>query len=372
MNILKEIFTNKNFGFFGGGLLPNTDKIIQSRGGYTQLRQLTNDPHLASCIQSRKSGLLSMDWNIIPNGQSETVCKTIESIIKNLDIHQLIRNILESVFFGYQPLEIIWENSANMIVPKLIKPLPQEWFRFDFSGEFRFTSAGGLENTAIPENKLLLPIYEPSSTNPYGTALLSRCYWPVTFKQAGLRFWVNFMERFGMPLLLGQYTRGVSQEEAKNLAEELSNMTEDSVIVTPSDIHIEMKEPMRYSSVDLYKDLIRLCNDEISKSILSETLTTEIQSGSYAASQVHYKVRREVVLADKLLVESVINELIKSIIKLNFKQTVYPRFEIVLMNLDNNELIKRDEILARECGVRFSKQYLMRRYGFEENEIECT
>jgi phage gp29-like protein len=101
-------------------------------------------------------------------------------------------------------------------------------------------------------------------------------------------------------------------------------------------------------------------------------LTTEIQTGSYAASQVHYKVRREVVLADKLLVESVINELIKSIFKINFKENVYPRFEIVLMNLDNNELIKRDEILARECGVRFSKQYLMRRYGFEENEIECA
>ncbi len=372
MNILKELFTNKNFGFSGGGLLPNMDKIIQSRGGFETLRQLTNDPHLASCIQSRKSGLLSMDWNIIPNGQSESLCKSIENMLKNIDIHQLIRNILESVFFGYQPLEVIWDKSADMLVPKAVKPIPQEWFRYDTTGSIKFTSRGGLDNQDIPDYKLLMPIYEPTSTNPYGTALLSRCYWPVTFKQAGLRFWVNFMERFGMPLLLGQYTRGVSQEEAKKLAEELSNMTEDSVIVTPSDIHIEMKEPMRYSSVDLYKDLIQLCNDEISKSVLSETLTTEIQSGSYAASQVHYKVRREVVMADKLLVESVVNKLIEFIVKLNFAKSGNPRFEIVLMSMDNNEMIKRDEILARECGVRFSKQYLMRRYGFEENEIELS
>lgn len=300
------------------GMLPNPDKII-GRGGrsYETLRDLKNDPHVWSCVQSRKSGVLSLDWEI--EGDDE-ISKNVAELLNYLDIYAIISEILEAPLFGFQALEIIWDYSASTnlhFVPISISPKPQEWFFFDNDGILKYNNGSGLEGVAIPDEKILNVRHEATYMNPYGTALLSKCYWSCTFKNGGLRFWVNFMEKFGMPVLLGKYTRGASDEEIKHLAEVLGNMTENSVIVSPSDIEIKLEEAVRTSSVDLYYELIKLCNAEISKALLSQTLTTELDSGSYAASQTHFTIRKEVVRSDIRLVEHSINRLISIIFKLN-------------------------------------------------------
>jgi phage gp29-like protein len=44
----------------------------------------------------------------------------------------------------------------------------------------------------------------------------------VIFKNGGLKFWVNFSEKYGMPILMGQYNRGATSEEIEKLAQELA------------------------------------------------------------------------------------------------------------------------------------------------------
>lgn len=355
-------------------MLPNPDKILQRTGKTIEVyRDLKNDPHVWSCIQSRKSGLLSLDYILLPNDAPTLIIKEIESILSDLDMQQIQRDILEAPLFGYQPLEIIWkltESARKFYIPEKIIAKPQEWFFFDGDGQLRYRIKGDLKGTPPPPMKILNVQYEASYLNPYGQALLAKCYWPITFKNGGLRFWVNFMEKYGMPILIGQYSRGTSFEESQKLADDLANMTEDSVIVTPSDIDIELKEAVRTSSVDLYKELIKHCNAEISKAILSQTLTTELDMGSYAASMTHFKVRREVILSDIRMVEQTMNQLIKFIINLNFSADTYPKFKILINDADNMQKIDRDLKIAKAGNVKFSKKYWMNSYGFKEDEVE--
>jgi len=131
-----------------------------------------------------------------------------------------------------------------------------------------------------------------------------------------------------MPVLLGKYTRGAGDEEIQKLAEVLADMTENSVIVSPADIEITMQEAARTSSVELYYQLIKLCNAEISKAILSQTLTTELDSGSYAVSQTHYSIRREVIRSDVHLAERAINQLINIICQINSIEHK-PKFKLI-------------------------------------------
>ena len=314
------------------GMLPNPDKIL-SRTGKTidSYRDLKNDPHLWACIQSRKSGLLSLEYELEPNGASQSVVGNINRMFSELDVQQIERDILEAPLFGFQPLEIIWKldgDAGKFIQVAQIVAKPQEWFLFDNEGNFRFRKAGEPDGVIPPPMKILCVQYEPSYMNPYGHSLLAKCYWHVTFKNGGLKFWVNFTEKYGMPILVGQYTRGASFEESQRLADELAKLTEDAVIVAPSDIKLELHEPVRSTSVELYRELIKYCNAEISKAILSQTLTTELDMGSYAASQTHYQIRREVILSDKRLVESTMNKLIRYIVELNFPGSPSPKFVI--------------------------------------------
>lgn len=133
-----------------------------------------------------------------------------------------------------------------------------------------------------------------------------------------------------MPILLGQYQRGATNDEIRSLAEQLENVYEDAVIVSPLDVQLELHEPNRSSSVDLYLELIRFANSEISKAIISQTLTTELEGGSYAASQTHFQIRKEIILSDARLVQTAVNTLIRYFGELNFPNQGLPKFRIIV------------------------------------------
>lgn len=357
-------------------ILPNPDKILAVQGGgnYSAFRALEDDPHLWSCIQSRKSGCISRGFSIIPaaNSDNAAAAEEIRRALSKLDMYELMRNILEAPLFGFQPLEVIWEiDSANRIMPQKIIPRRQESFCFSPEGDLLMRKESG-DISQIPDFKILCPRFEPGAGNPYGHSLLSKCYWHVIFKSAGLKNWVKFSEKYGMPILVGQYTRGCTADEAEKLADALCSMTEDSVIVSPSDISVELKEASQNSSAELYSQLISHCNSEISKAILSQTLTTELESGSYAASETHYKVRKEVILADSRLIEDTVNELINWYFEVNYREFAaikIPKFKLSPAADDLAERLENDLKIAKESGYRLSENYLARTYGYAPGDL---
>lgn len=373
--LLSEILTREMQSPFAKfiGMLPNPDRILRRTGKTIEAyRELKYDPHVWSCIQSRKSGTLSLETRIVQNNADRSIVRDIDEILKSLDLQQIIRDILEAPLFGYQPMEIVWEivgTGRKYIIPKAIVAKPQEWFFFDTEGKLKYRKAGLMNGEYIPEMKVLCARYEPSYLNPYGESLLSKCYWPVTFKNGGLRFWVNFTVKYGMPFLLGQYTRGASSEEIQRLADTLASIAEDGVIVSPNDIKLELHEAVKSTSVELYRELIKYCNGEISKAILSQTLTTELDMGSYAAAETHFKVRREVILSDIRLVEQAMNELISFIVRLNFNTKVFPKFNVIVSDEVNLQKVERDLKLAQTGQVKFTRKYWIENYGFKEDDL---
>jgi len=348
--------------------LPNPDKIINRYGkNYEVLRDLQSDPHVWSCIQSRKGGLLSMEYQISRSSNKENQL-LIDEFFKNNDINKLIREILDSIYFGYSIIEIIWEDGVKGLLPKSFLSRPQEWFSFSPDGDVYYTR--GVNKQKVDNYKILLVNNESGLNNPYGNALLSKVYWSVKFKNSGLKYWVRYMEKYGLPVLLGQYKRGAKGEEIQNLLDSLVEMNEDSVIVTPSDIDIKINESKSNSSIELYSGLIDFCNNEISKALLSQTLTTELKSGSLAASQTHFQIRKELIDADVRLVEHSINELIKKIIDLNSANKEYPEFKYLQNDAESFARLQRDKILSDSTNIMFNKNYWQKHYGLDENEFE--
>ena len=372
--ITEEIATRKRaLNFYSlANILPDPDIVLKKQGKDIRIyKELLCDPHVFACTQSRKAGVLSLDWEINRGLDKDQNAEEIEKLLKKLDLQKIISDILDATQFGFQPLEIIWKrDKSGHIMPERVTAKPPEWFCFDDDNNLKFRTKENYYGEVVPAKKFLLAQNNPSYNNPYGERTLSRVFWNVTFKKGGLKFWVVFTEKYGMPHLIGKHPRGSTKEETNSLADMLEDMVQDAIAVIPDDSSIEIQEASKSSSAEIYEKLIDKMNTEISKAILGQTLTTEIGStGSYAASNTHMQVRQDIIDSDKKLVEGVINQLIQWIYEINFANAEVPVFELYEPEDVDLTLAQRDKILS-DTGVKFTKEYFIKNYGLEEEDFD--
>ena len=183
----EEIATRKRaLNFYSlANILPDPDIVLRKQGKDIKIyKELLCDPHVFACTQSRKAGVLSLDWDInrgVENNDSSI--DDLKNLLKSLDIHKLISDILDATQYGFQPLEIIWEKSkSGHILPAKVIAKPQEWFCFDDDNNLKFRTKDNYFGEVVPDKKFLLAQNNPSYNNPYGERTLSRVFWAVTFK----------------------------------------------------------------------------------------------------------------------------------------------------------------------------------------------
>jgi len=254
---------------------------------------------------------------------------------------------------------------------------PQEWFIYDNENELRLRAKAGARNYYIfeegeklPEYKFIITRNNPKYTNPYGEKLLSKCYWPIIFKRAAAEYWQIMAEKFGMPYFLARYPSSFSDDQIDDLVDKLTEITENNVAAFRDDIPIEFKESMKYEVGGLFSNIISHYNSEISKVILTETLTLDIgKVGSYKAAATHKEMLEFLGIRDKKLIEKSLNTLFDYYVKLNYGLDVGPRIKLTKKESVIEETVQRDKTLY-EMGIRFSEEYYRKRYNLAEKDFE--
>lgn len=339
-----------------------------------KLSKFLLDPHVWACVQSRVSGTLTKKWRVVKGlifdlNFGEKAVKVIEKSLGNLDMERIIEEILDAPLYGYKPFEIFWDYKGGYLVPIDIIGKPSWWFDFDENGMIYFQ-----DNKKIaPKYKMLVAKHKATYINPYGIALLRKIYNSLQFKHGGFELWSLAVAKYGLPFIKAKVNKSVQPEELSQIATQLVENKENGAIVTDDNVDVEI-EP---SPVDpaMYREFINYCNAEISKAILSQTLTTEQgDTGSYAMSQTHLQVRDDVVDSDTKIVENFFNDLIQFICELNFPASILepPGFELYSEKGADITLAQRDQIIFAIPGVKPTKTYLTRNHNFKDDEIEIV
>ena len=358
---------------FLGKIIPNPDEVLKRTGKtISYLRTLANDGQIATCIQSRSAGITSLEHRLRYSDENKKYSDFYDKLLKKIDVEGFIKSVLKAPAYGFQPIEIIWECLDDKVIPSKITAKPQEWFYFNTDNELCLKNKEGLVITEDMK-KFLCPVVDDEYLNPYGRGYLSRCFWDVVFKKGSLEFWIKFAEKWGMPYIIAKYEEGTAEKDIDKLLDSAEQMIQDAVAAIPNTSSVEVMEAGgKSATAEIYKGIIDLCDASISKNILGQTLTTESsKTGSYALGEVHFKVRQDIINSDKKLVETCFNKLLKWVHELNFGDEFAPEFELFEEEEVNKTLAERDRILS-DTGVRFSKQYFLKTYGFSEDDIEVS
>ncbi|MGD8307472.1 MAG: DUF935 family protein [Ignavibacteria bacterium] len=357
--------------------LPDPDNILEENNyDYDIYRDLLTDPHLMATVQQRKMQVMQMGWELQFDGDKK-INENLMKIMRDLPLNKITSDVIDAIFFGFTVGEIEWIKDGEEIRPVDIVGKPQEWFIFTRENELRLRKFKDgqyffEEGEKLPEYKFILTQNKPTYTNPYGQKVLRDCYWPIQLKRGGVEFWQLMMERYGMPYLIGRFPNTFTDTQKSEFLEQLKQMIEDNITVFEETLGIEIKEAPQYDIGQLYEKLVDFHNKEISKAVLTVTLTTEIEKvGSYKASEIHREMLSYLGVSDKKLVERALNTLLEYYIRLNYGEIPLPRIKLNKKEAIVEESAERDKILS-EIGVKFTKEYFKKRYNLGEGDFEIN
>lgn len=354
-----------------GMLLPNPDPILKAQGkDISVYRNMRTDALVGGAIRRRKSAVKALEWGLDRGQAPSRVAKSIEALLADLDLETLIGQALEATLYGYQPMEVMWQRTGSMITPGDVVAKPPEWFCFDADNQLRFkTRQDPVYGELLPPRKFLLPRQDATYQNPYGIPDLSMCFWPLTFKKGGLKFWLSFTEKFGSAWPLGKLPRSATNEERAELLDSLESLIQDGVAVIPNDGEVELKEVSgKTASADLYERLVMVCRGEISIALLGQNQSTEATANK-ASSVSGLEVTRDLRDADAKLVAGAINTLIRWVCEQNWANVTAPVFSLWDQEAQDQLQAARDKS-NYEAGARFTNKYWMRGYGYQEGDLQ--
>jgi len=371
------------------GLLPDPDQVLRQRGdGPEVLEGLLADAHVTSVVQTRKLGTLRREfrWRAgsvndeDPSPEAEKLRRDLAEDLERVDLYHLVSEILDAPYYGYTPVEIMWRPEGDRLRIADLIAKPRRWFGFDTANQPRFIAAGNPEGEELPFGKVVFARHFPTYDNPYGLRLLSRCFWPVTFKRGGIKFWVTFAEKYGMPFLFGRYAKGATPAEQQALLNNLVKMVQDAVAVAPEGSTVELlggsgSGGQGGGGGDTYARLVAAMDSEISKAIMGQTLTAETsdKGGAYSQSKTHEAVLEVYREADEKLVKTAMEDIAWVYGQINAPGIPTPTFDWWEVENPQKDFADRDKVLGEgDSRLRFTKSYYVRRYGLQEDDFELV
>lgn len=355
------------------GILPNPDPVLKRMGkSISVYKDLMSDSRVKAATGSRRSGVTAMDWELDQYKANQKAYDVIMDLFDSLDMHSLWTEILDAVYYGYKPIELIYKKIGSYVLPVKIIPKPPEWFTFGDKNELRFLTRNNMI-TGIPVSpqKFITATHEADYNNPYGNPVMSAVFWPVKFRQNGYRFWTTFLEKYGMPWIKGKAPIGAKEADIEAMATMLEDMVQDAIAVVPGEYDIDMVSGSggeRSSSSGSYDQYIAASNVEIAVAILGGNLSTEVRGGSYAAAQAQMDVRSDLIDNDSRIVERVMNRIIELTYHYNFSGD-RPVFRLSKPTEVSKEKAETDAILREKLGVVFTKKYITERYGLGDDDF---
>lgn len=354
------------------GLLPNPDPVLRAMGKQIEVyRNLLADPLVMGARRRRAGAVLSMERGFDPEaskGVPARVIKALEAAFAKLNIQRMVRDLIDGAFFGYRVAEVMWGPRDGLMLPLDMIAKPSEWFGFDPEDvRLKFRPRNSTVGVDVPDRKFVVVGKMRSWENPYGEPDLAACFWPVTFKRGGFKFWMTFTEKFGMPWAVGKLPRSAPATEVEELADKLDRMVRDAVAVVPDDASVEFMTMSGSFNADLYERLLMFCRSEISIALLGNNQSVEMQSNKASATAAH-EVETELRDDDAQMVADGFNQLVRMICEVNWPGVTPPVYAFYEQEEVDELLAKRDKTL-KEAGVNFTNEYWKRAYKLEDGDL---
>ncbi|WP_136414809.1 DUF935 domain-containing protein [Herbaspirillum sp. ST 5-3] len=285
------------------------------------------DGHLRAEMDKRKNAIVGLSWDIVPPRNASAAEKAAAEWVREVlqdavdPLEDLLLAMMEGVGHGFSSVELEWRNEGGELLPSF-HPRPQEWFRLDRSRtELRLMDAT-MDGIPLIPFGWVMHTHGKAKTGYMGRMGLYRTLvWPFLYKAYALGDFAEFLETYGLPIIVGKYHSGATGEEKDSLMRAVTALGHDARAIMPAEMTLEVQKITGGAGESAHLKMMEWAERSQSKSILGQTLSADTGAnggGSYALGQVHNEVRHDIMRSDaRQLGATLTRDLVYPLIALN-------------------------------------------------------
>ena len=329
----------------GSGIFYNWDRVLRTQS-YQELfwfdlyDEVERDPHVSAVMRTLKLATASLDWRVAPaddSARQKAIAAFVEDVLRKMEsFTQDLYELLDAEGKGFAVSEVIW-NVGYDVRPMRLMNRPQRRFQFDaVTREPKLrTMAAPYYGETLPERKFIVHRVSSKYENPFGDALDQSLYWMWLFKHTVIKYWMTHLDGASGPIPIVKHPDKANKalkDEAYAIA---ASLRRGAYARLPQSFELMFAEMSTSAQTAAsYEKFVDVCNNEMTKCVLGQILTTEGSaggSGSRALGEVHSDVLRlRAKYSAKALAATFNTSLIRWIVDANYGGVdLYPRFEFV-------------------------------------------
>lgn len=284
------------------------------------------DAHLYAEMGKRKRAILCLDWSIEPPRNASAAEKAnaewlTEVLTDAADpFEELLVALMDGVGHGFAPVELEWRREGAELLPAF-HPRPQEWFQLDLARRELRLRDNSPEGAPVQPFGWVMHTYGKAKTGYLGRMGLHRVLvWPFLYKSYGIGDFAEFLETFGLPIIVGKYFAGATPDEKASLLRAVTALGHDARAIMPAEMQLEINKVAAGGDKSPHLAMVDWAERSVSKAILGQTMSAEAKSTGIGSgnADLHDEVRHDILKADARQVEgTVTRDLLYPLIALN-------------------------------------------------------
>ncbi len=267
---------------------------------------LDRDAHLGCEFGKRKGALLTLDWSIEPpsnpSAAEKTLAAWVEEILRDVvdDLEDVILTMMDAVGHGFAPVELEWARSGGEWLPKF-HPRPQTWFRLSASRRELRLNDGSADGAApIPFGWIMHQHIKPRTGYLQRMGICRVLVWPFIYKAYSIGDLAEFLETYGLPIILGKYYQGATPDEKSSLMRAVTALGHDARAIMPNEMELEIQKVTGSGDSAPHLSMVDWAERAQSKAILGQVLSAEAKATGMGSgvADLQGEVREDIKRAD--------------------------------------------------------------------------
>ncbi|MCO8324238.1 DUF935 family protein [Burkholderia cenocepacia] len=360
--------------FFGRlHMLPNPDPVLRAMGvADTVYASIMADAHVIGEVRSIRGEFRGMDYRVVTWAEDDAKAQQARDLCERwmqgfrpnavvTDWLEIMWQMLSAIFTGYRVHELVWDAWEGFVVPVNVIDRPNRRFGFDVDAQLMLKTRAEPVGAVVEDPyRFIVSRHVATMSNPYGSPLLSGCFWPWTFKTGGWKYFVKFCERHGLPWPVARYGLGASEAEQDQLAQAIEAMIDSGYAVVPEGTGVELLVANTSGSMLPQESLINAANREMSKCLTGQAMIAELQNvGARAATETAMKRQSDINDSDRDIASASMSQIFRWITTFNFGEDVpSPELEFFQINAAGKDRAETYQIAAN-MGARPSRKAML-------------